>query len=152
MTKYAYRVESRMIKEPDFPYAGQILSRPDTIADFLSPLIERDQENMVIVYLNTKNTLIGLSIQTGTLNRSAIWIREIIKGALLCAASSIVIAHNHPSGDSEPSQEDIALTKAIQAACQVVGVGFLDHVVLGDGNYCSLAARGYVNQHGGLNV
>ena len=141
MTKYAYRIESRMIREADFPYHGQALCDPRAVAAFLSPLLERDRENMVVLYLNTKNKLIGLSIQEGTIDRSVIYPREIVKAALLSGANAVVLAHNHPSGEPEPSPEDRALTEAILSALKTVNIRLLDHVVIGTSTYCSFFER-----------
>lgn len=147
MTKYAYRIEGRLIREIDFPYKGQSLCDPKAVAAFLSPLLDRDRENMVALFLNTKNKLIGLTIQEGTIDRAVIYPREIVKGALLCGASGVILAHNHPSGEVEPSQEDRAITQSLMNACKTIDIRFLDHVIVGENsNYCSLMERRLITQ------
>ena len=68
--------------------------------------------------------------------------RQILKIAVEVGASALVLAHNHPSGDPEPSFEDVQVTIAVAAAAEVIGVSFLDHLVVGGGRWVSLAARG----------
>jgi DNA repair protein RadC len=94
--------------------------------------------------MNTKNKIVGVfEISHGTVNASLVTPREVFQKALLANAVSIILMHNHPSGDSTPSQQDIEITKRLVEAGKIVGVDVLDHIVVGD-NYVSLKGKGYV--------
>lgn len=73
----------------------------------------------------------------GTINQATVYPREIIKEALKCNAAAIIVAHNHPSGNCTPSESDRALTKKLEMACDLVGIRFVDHIVVGKGDYFS---------------
>ncbi len=82
-------------------------------------------------------------VSVGTLDASLVHPREVLKGLLLSNSAACIVAHNHPSGDPTPSQEDIALTRRLYDACQLVGVPVLDHVIIGtDGRYYSWKENG----------
>ncbi len=136
--KYAYRIETKRIREEEFPYSGQSLNSPNDAARFARSLENADIEKMVILYLNTKNRLICIQITNGTIDRQIIYPREIVKHALLSSAASLILIHNHPSGMPDPSPEDKALTSNIKSACQLLDIRVLDHVILGEeGRYFS---------------
>jgi DNA repair protein RadC len=104
------------------------------------------KEHFLLATLNTKNEIIGMhTIHIGTVNASVVHPREVYQQALLNNASSIIVCHNHPSGDPTPSREDIEVTKRLVEAGKVVGIDLLDHIVVGDGTrYVSLKEKGYV--------
>lgn len=132
MTKYAYRIESHRVAEPDFPYASETqFLQPSDIVAFARKLQDSDIEKFLVLYLNTRNNLIGITIQPGSLNRAVIWPREVAKTALLIGAASVIFLHNHPSGDCEPSPEDKACTRQHKQALELFDIHILDHVVLG---------------------
>ena len=92
-----------------------------------------DQEEMVVVLLGTQNNVINIIRSTrGTLNASLVHPREVFRAAVQQAAAAVVLAHNHPSGDSTPSQEDLAVTDRLKKAGEIVGIQVLDHLVIGD--------------------
>ena len=113
---------------------------PSTIADYyMEQLRHLEQENLVVMFLDTKCHLIkDMTITKGTVNQSLISSREIFVEALRCDAVNIILIHNHPSGDSSPSMADIEFTKRIKECSNILGVNFLDHVIIGDGNYKSI--------------
>ena len=93
-----------------------------------------DRERFLALALNTKNRLIRvLDISTGSLNASIVHPRELFKDAVRASSASIVVVHNHPSGDPTPSGADISLTRRLVKAGDVLGIEVLDHVVIGDG-------------------
>lgn len=103
-------------------------------------LHELAEESLVLLTVNTKHEVTGLfEVSRGSLNQSVVHPREIFKRAILNNASSIIIAHNHPSGDTTPSQEDLNVTKRIAEAGKLMGIELLDHLIIGDDNYYSLA-------------
>ncbi len=82
--------------------------------------------------LDIKNKPIKqVEINKGTINSSVVDPKDIVKEAMLSSASAVILAHNHPSGDTEPSEEDIAITKHIKDACELVNVKVIDHIILG---------------------
>ena len=83
-------------------------------------------------------------LSEGTVNRSIISPREVFIEALRCDAVNIALLHNHPSGDPEPSENDIIVTNRIIKAGELLGIGLLDHIVMGDGTYVSMLERGYI--------
>jgi DNA repair protein RadC len=104
-----------------------------------------DREHFVVLYMNTKHRVLWADVPFhGTINTASIFPREILKAALLCGCSAIVVGHNHPSGDPVPSQEDIRLTKDLADACKLLEVQLLDHIVMGDGTtqYLSMKDKG----------
>ena len=103
------------------------------------------QERMKLLLLNTKSRLIGESeISKGTVNASLVSPRELFIEALQKNAVSIILLHNHPSGDPAPSTEDILVTRKIQEAGYMIGVELLDHIIIGDNRYMSLKEQGYL--------
>lgn len=103
-----------------------------------------DREVLVSLYLNTKNCVSGIEvISIGSLNASIAHPREIYKGAVLHNAASVILAHNHPSGNTDPSPEDIELTERVSEAGNILGIDLLDHVIIGEGDgYTSLKENG----------
>jgi DNA repair protein RadC len=88
---------------------------------------------MVVVLLGTRNNVINIIRSTrGTLNASLVHPREVFRAAVQQAAAAVLLAHNHPSGDSTPSQEDISITDRLKKAGEIVGIQVLDHIVIGD--------------------
>jgi DNA repair protein RadC len=93
-----------------------------------------------ILFLNTRNRMLDYVVHTiGTVDSSAVYAHDVIRSAVLHNASSVIICHNHPSGDPEPSACDKEITKALIAAFEIVGIRILDHVVLGNGRFFSFA-------------
>lgn len=112
---------------------------PKAVADFLRRNIGREErENFVILYLDARNKLIVDKVSIGTLNASLVHPREIFKDAIRANAAQLIVAHNHPSGDPEPSPEDIALTRRIDEAAKIIGIELLDHVIVTSSGYTSL--------------
>ena len=97
-----------------------------------------------MICMNTKNKIIGVfEISHGSVNSSIVSPREVFQKALLANAVSIIVMHNHPSGDCTPSREDIEVTKRLVEAGKIVGVEVLDHIIVGD-RYSSLKEKGYL--------
>ena len=117
---------------------------PSTIAQYyMEELRHETQEHMKLLMLNSKSMLIGESdISKGTVNASLITPRELFIEALQKNAVTIVILHNHPSGDPTPSQEDIFTTKRIKNAGDLIGIELLDHIIIGNNCYISFREQG----------
>ena len=145
MAKFAYRLESRRVREPDFPYttADRILSAEAAIKFALS-MEDLDIEKFVVLYLDAKNKLIGIHISPGTANQASVYPREVFKHALLSGASSIVLVHNRPSGHLQPSDEDLRVTKTIMDAAKLFDVYVHDHILVANGEGMSFREEGYM--------
>ena len=119
---------------------------PRDVANIVGAILETsDREQMVAVLLDTKNGVIGLHVvSVGDLSSAVVHPREVFKAAILANAASLIMSHNHPSGDPAPSPEDIAVTKRIAEAGELLGIELLDHVVIGDvGRFVSLKEKGF---------
>jgi DNA repair protein RadC len=104
-----------------------------------------DREHFCALLLDSRSRIIGLEeVAVGTLTAALVHPRELFKAAILANAHSLVIVHNHPSGDPEPSTEDIALTKRLVEAGELLGITVIDHVVIGDGRYQSFSELGRI--------
>jgi len=100
------------------------------------------KEYFKIVMLNTKNQIIGIeNISIGSLNSSIVHPREVFKEAIKRSSASIILAHNHPSGDPTPSKEDINITKRLIEGGEILGIKVLDHIIIGNNIYVSLKER-----------
>ena len=105
---------------------------------FFDILSSKKQEYFYTVYIDTKGNYIDKKcLFVGTINSSIVHPREIFKEAYLVSANGIVCVHNHPSGDSTPSKEDIMITKKIKEISLIHGINFIDHIIVGNGNYFS---------------
>ncbi|MCG2698368.1 hypothetical protein L6307_04780, partial [Candidatus Parcubacteria bacterium] len=94
------------------------------------------KEHFVVLYLNARNQLVHKeTISIGTLNASLVHPREVFKPAIDCLASNIILAHNHPSGDVEASEEDIELTRRIKRAGDIIGIEVIQHIIISNNNY-----------------
>ena len=123
---------------------GQRLGDPEEVAGLVVPLIGgADREHCVAVLLDTKHRILTtLTVSIGSLDHTFMAPREIFRDALLANAAAVVLAHNHPSGDPEPSRDDERVTRRLGEAGRVLGVEVLDHLVVGGGRWVSLARRG----------
>lgn len=152
LTPYEARVfsgvplySSRLVRETtvDFDDLAETKS-PAMLFSFLRPYFEScDREELVVVLLNTATRVIGLvPVSTGGLNSSILEPRFIFKAAILANAASVVVAHNHPSGNPEPSEQDIAVTKMLVEAGEVLGIPVHDHLIVTERRFTSLSERG----------
>lgn len=126
---------------------SQANASPVTIRDsqsayrLLVPLFDGlDREHFMVVALDAKHAVIGINtVSIGSVTMSIVHPREVFKPILLMNASAVILAHNHPSGDATPSQEDRALTRRLKEGGELLGITVLDHVVLGEDRYYSFA-------------
>ena len=139
-------VSIKMVKESSFQYlARQILSPSDAYEMIKEQLEGLDREQFIIACLNTKNEPTNISVvAVGTLNKAIVHPREVFKTAILSNAASIMAFHNHPSGETTPSQQDIQLTNRLYEAGELLGIKLLDHLIIGDGTFTSLKEKGYL--------
>lgn len=116
------------------------LNSSEVVANYLQKYIGREKkEYFVMLSLDSRSNLIKMNnVSIGSLNASIVHPREVFKEAIQVSAAQIIIAHNHPSGSSEASPEDIALTRRLQEAAKIFGIELLDHIIVAKGEYASL--------------
>lgn len=115
----------------------------EKLATHFLKMHEHPEEHLYMVCLNTKLHMTSVfEISHGNVNSSIFSVREILQKALLANAVNIVMMHNHPSGDPTPSRQDVTMTEKLKEAGQIVGIGVLDHLIIGHGRYTSLKDRG----------
>ena len=124
--------------------AERRIRSPRDVHRRLGPALrDRRQEEFWGLYLDTQNRVVDeRRLTVGLLNTSLVHPREVFAPALAASAASLILVHNHPSGDPEPSPEDVEVTRQMAAAGEILGVPVRDHVVLGDGRWVSLMERG----------
>lgn len=119
-----------------------LMDSPRIVASYLQRKIGREnKEHFVILYLNTRNDLIVNNVSIGTLNASLVHPREVFKEAIHSHAAQVIIAHNHPSGDPEPSEDDLTLTKRLVEAGKILGIEVVDHVIITNRAYFSFKEK-----------
>jgi DNA repair protein RadC len=127
---------------------GEVVTvrKPQDAANYvMEELRYLKKEHFICLFLNTKNHIIAReTLSIGTLNASLVHPREVFRAAVKAGSASIICVHNHPSGDPMPSPEDIALTKRLVEAGELMGIEVLDHLVIGDGRFISLKEHGYM--------
>lgn len=122
------------------------INTPKDLADLLmGEMNDLTQEVLKVVLLSTKNIIIGTKdVFKGSLNTSIVHPREIFKQAIDKNSSSIIICHNHPSGDPTPSKEDINITLRIKECGNIIGIQLVDHIIIGNNKFVSLKERGLI--------
>ena len=136
---------TRLVRERTFtfPTRDQVRSPSDAAAVLAEYFSDRDREEFVVAFLDTANTLTGLHVASvGGLAASIVEPRQVFKAAVLANAAAVLLAHNHPSGNPEPSREDVAVTRQLVEAGKVMGIPVHDHLILTDHGHTSLAERG----------
>lgn len=125
-----------------------IIRSSDDIANYMIPRLRYcDREHFYAILLNTKNHIIASPlVSIGTLSESLVHPRELFKEAVNHSASSIILVHNHPSGDPSPSREDVMMTRRIIEGGRLLDIQVLDHVIIGDNTYISLREQGYFDR------
>ncbi len=121
-----------------------VIRTPADVAALLgSQMRHLDREHFRAVLLNTRHEVLDIAgVAVGGLDSAPIHPREVFKDAVRQSAAAVVLVHNHPSGNPEPSADDLRITARLQEAGRVVGIEVLDHVIIGDGRFTSLRERG----------
>ncbi len=136
----------RRINKLNVLRSGKIISSPSDIASHvMKEMVVLKQEVLKLIMLDTKNNIIGIKdLFKGSLNTSIVHPREIFKEAIKKSSSSIIICHNHPSGDPTPSKEDINITIRLKECSKIIGIDLLDHLIIGKDQYVSLKEKGII--------
>jgi DNA repair protein RadC len=123
----------------------KIASPKDVYALIYPKMREQKKEKFITLYLDTKNQILREEVVSiGSLNASIVHPREVFKSALMESSASVIMIHNHPSGDPSPSREDIMVTEKLVEGGKLLGIDVLDHIIIGDGRYISLKDEGFV--------
>ena len=124
----------------------QTLLSPELTQEFLqSQLTGEEREIFMVIFLDARNRVIKHSrMFSGTLNHVEVHPREIVREAIKVNAAGVILAHNHPSGNAEPSRSDKLLTESVIKCCRIMDIRVLDHLVIGRGEYVSFAERGWI--------
>jgi DNA repair protein RadC len=135
------RVRLSLVREhAERPYA--VRHAGDVVGMLKSFLGDDPRERFTVVYLDSKHRPIAVhDAHVGTCDSSPVHPREVFGPAVSLSAAAIVVAHNHPSGDPTPSQQDRAVTERLRAAGELLGIEVLDHLVIGDSRYFSFASE-----------
>ena len=143
--------EQVRLYRPGAPTDRPAITSPEAAGDLLVPLMQHlDREHCITLNLDTKHRLIATTtIAIGTVDHTLISPRELFRDALTHGAAALVVAHNHPSGDPEPSPNDRHITRQVAKAGQLIGVEVLDHLVIGHDRWISLARRGLLPRQPG---
>jgi DNA repair protein RadC len=136
--KAAFELGRRLEATPSEGKA-QVKSPEDVVNVVGGRLKGKKREYFLTLLLDTRNRLIRVAtVSMGSLDSSIVHPREVFKEAISASAASVIFVHNHPSGDAEPSEDDIELTRRLVEAGKVLGIAVLDHVIVGDGVFMSL--------------
>ncbi len=140
-------VRIQMVREGSFPYSpNPVRNSSDAAKIFQAYLAGADREYFVILLLDGKHRVNALNVvSVGSLTCAIVHGREVFKPAVVSNAASVILSHNHPSGDVSPSPEDVALTRRLVKAGEVLGIKVLDHIIIGEGQYMSFADRGMIS-------
>ena len=125
----------------------EIIHGPEDAAHYAMPRYRFEQkEHFAVLLLNTKNHVLGMpEVSVGSLSASVVHPREVFRAAIDYAAASMILLHNHPSGDPTPSREDIAVTERLVKAGKIMDIPVLDHVVLGNERFTSFKEQGLIH-------
>ena len=138
----------KLVRESNHRYDinNKSIRTPEDAVNIINAVLDLEneaQEVLAEIILNNKGKVDGImEISRGSINASIAHCREIFRGAILHNAASIILVHCHPSGEAEPSREDIATTHRVQKAGRILDIPLLDHIVIGDHRFTSLKSQG----------
>ena len=142
--KACFELGKRQDLEPELK--NYDIKNPQSVVKAIRASIkDKAKEHFKLILLDTRNKIIGIStISIGTLNASLVHPREIFKEAIIHNSASVVLAHNHPSGDPEPSDEDLTITKRLVKSGKILGIEVIDHIIIGKTGFSSFKEKGLI--------
>ena len=146
VTKY----DVRLVKESSslYDYDQKKLNNPYAVTCMLNEIFDMEnlcEEHFVMLALDTKLKVVGaFDIHVGTSKSSPVSAKSVFTRAMLCNANSIIVAHNHPSGDAHPSRDDVNITRTLEKAGEILDIKLQDHIIVGDNDYYSFRNEGLV--------
>lgn len=128
------------------PPSGIDIKNPEAVVKSIRATIkDKAKEHFKLILLNTRNKIIGIStISIGTLNANLVHPREVFKDAIVHNAASVVLVHNHPSGDPEPSEDDLEITKRLIKSGKLLGIEVMDHIIVAKDSFFSFKEKGLI--------
>jgi DNA repair protein RadC len=134
-------LEKRIINRP-------VIGNPAELLDYLNHVVrDRTREVFLGIFLDAKNRVLATEIlAAGTLTQSAVYPREVVRRALDKNAAALIFCHNHPSGEPEPSPQDMTITRRLVDACQLMGISVHDHIIIADKGHYSFADQGHIGR------
>lgn len=140
-----FAVRLALIREPGVRRSAPLLSSPEAVYQTFQSMAALDRECLAVALLDTKNRLVGVhAVHIGTVTQAFADPSDVYKAAILANVRAIVVVHNHPSGDPNPSPEDIHATSRLQQAGKVLGIRLLDHIVVAEDGFVSLREKGLI--------
>lgn len=143
-SQYAYSLKVTRVQEKDFPYQNEILDNPESVHRFCSGMMDLDIEQFVVIYLDSRNAIVSIHVQPGTVDQTAIYPREVCKQAIMSGSTSVILAHNHPSGSLEASRADRDLTRRLNDCLMLFNVKIVDHLIICSDKYFSFSENNYL--------
>ena len=141
--KAAVELAHRLEDSPESAEKPVVKTPKDVVALVKGRLKGKRKEHFLTLLLDTRNQVIKVAeVSVGSLDTSIVHPREVFREAISASAASVILAHNHPSGDPEASEDDIRITKRLAEAGEIVGIDVLDHIIIGDKNFLSLKREG----------
>ena len=130
---------------PDYLRTNRRIKTSNDLYHLFRYLVNETKEHFLCLHLDSKNKILCVDqVSVGSLNASIVHPRDCLKSAILSSAAAIAFVHNHPSGDPEPSREDLELTTRLKQAGDLLGLRVLDHIIIGEDRYVSLADQGLI--------
>ena len=146
--KAALEIGKRLLRETNSP-KKKIHNALDLVNYYGPCMRDLKKEKFKVIMLDVKNKIIkDIDISVGSLTESIVHPRETLKEIIKESAASVIFLHNHPSGESNPSKNDLEITERLTGACELIGVKVLDHIILGEGNHFSFAQEGLLKKVG----
>jgi DNA repair protein RadC len=146
--KAALEIGKRLLRETNLP-KKKIHNAADLVNYYGPCMRDLKKEKFKAILLDVKNKIIkDIDVSVGSLSESIVHPREVLKEIIKESAASVIFIHNHPSGESNPSKNDLDITERLASACELVGVKVLDHIILGEDNYFSFAQEGLLKKVG----
>lgn len=135
----------KVVREKSEEYDFNPVKTPEDVVEIINKVFDMKnlaEEIVVLITLDTKHNITGIfEVSHGSVDESIVHPREIYKRAVMHNASSIIIVHNHPSGNPEPSDIDIQITKNLARAGEIIGIKLLEHIIIGENQYVSMAEK-----------
>jgi len=146
MYKEVQIVNVKLVREKSISYSADKITTPSQAVELAKNFLQDcDREHCIAMFLDVRLKITAIhTIGIGTLESLLLHPREVFKAAILSNASGMIIAHNHPSGDPEPSKNDINITKRLVEAGQILGINIIDHIIVGDESYTSFREEGLI--------
>ena len=143
--KACFELGKREDLDPEDPAPFDIKNPEAVVKAVRASIRDKAKEHFKLILLNSRNKIICISpISTGTLTTSLVHPREVFKDAIVHSAASVILAHNHPSGDPEPSEDDMKITKKLVESGRILGIEVIDHIVIGKNNFYSFREKGLI--------